>query len=296
MNTLRELTIKNPIISTIVFFMFTRLIIGFISNYLGIFVFNMDLDKDLSYNLFSILSCIIISLICIKFMSSLYSFRLLGLGTQGLTQGMLYGLTGLLLTPGLLFILVIYPSVSSILPQFKLTLNILFSAFTVFLLAFIEELLIRGMYVNILFYPMQKTRANVWRVLILSSVLFSVGYLPFFVSVYKQSAQVVLLTILLRFLIKVIYGVFYGILYLKSTNLWVATLCHGINNLIILLPEFLNNKKFSISYELNHLVVTENKVAEMTETFLCMLPLIPYCIFLVSRFVSEKKKGSAIML
>lgn len=96
---------------------------------------------------------------------------------------------------------------------------------TVFFAAFLEEVLLRGLFVSLFMVVLRKSKhANLLSVLIASS-FFAIGHVP---SVLGQG----LFMCLFRFAYPFCMGVLFGAIYRKYGNLWIPVIYHFVLNSI----------------------------------------------------------------
>ena len=151
---------------------------------------------------------------------TLYSKWDFGLGTKGLLSGIKkYGLSGLIifLFSTLAFVVGLMPFDNK-----PTVVKVVIEGFIYYIgVAFIEELYIRGLILNIiekLFY--KKQNATLYAI-VTSSVIFGVGHI-------FGTLDSSLLTIVCKVLWTIGLGLYLGVVYKKTNNLWVSIILHVV--------------------------------------------------------------------
>lgn len=151
---------------------------------------------------------------------TLYSKWDFGLGTKGLLLGIKkYGLSGLII-----FLFSTLAFVVGLMPfDNKPTVpKVVIEGFIYYIgVAFIEELYIRGLLLNIIEKLLYKKQNATLYAILTSSVIFGVGHI--FGTLGSS-----LLTIVCKVLWTVGLGLYLGVVYKKTNNLWVSIILHAV--------------------------------------------------------------------
>ena len=151
---------------------------------------------------------------------TLYSKWDFGLGTKGLLSGIKkYGLSGLIifLFSTLAFVVGLMPFDNK-----PTVLKVVIEGFIYYIgVAFIEELYIRGLILNIIEKLLYKKQNATLYAIVTSSVIFGVGHI--FGTLGSS-----LLTIVCKVLWTIGLGLYLGVVYKKTNNLWVPVILHAV--------------------------------------------------------------------
>jgi membrane protease YdiL (CAAX protease family) len=98
-------------------------------------------------------------------------------------------------------------------------------------IAFFEEILWRGIFLNTIMYKFRKNRKGVYYAIIVPSILFGLSHLTNLIN-----SPEILFGIISQVIYSMTAGVLYSIVYIKYRNIWSGIIIHALFNLASVFP------------------------------------------------------------
>jgi len=145
-------------------------------------------------------------------------------------------------------------------------------------LASFEEVIFRGLLLNVLMERWGGSKRGVYLMLIIPGMVFG--------ALHMYMGDI--LTNLVIMLWSGSVGIFWGALYLRFGSLWAVMLSHSLFNIISLIPFIIGIEDFRLMV---HIIDVQNTLVEDTITHLILSPIVLAMAYFLARGIETRDKS-----
>jgi membrane protease YdiL (CAAX protease family) len=198
-------------------------------------------------NIFYILNMILATVLCIILVKALYPEWRFGFQLKGLVDGLLkYGWTGLV---GIALILInTYYAFRPFVKTPAIGTFLIWGIIYCFFVAFIEELLLRGVLLNTLLKGLESHKQGSIIAILVSSIFFGLGHIPGMLQ-YNTGL------IIMKFAWTIALGIYFACVYVLSDSLWTVITLHWAVDMSSLIFYYHSNSQNVYANPLEDLII-----------------------------------------